>query len=270
MVFVFNGVIAFILGAFVGKFLAAVVHFLPKILLEESEEEREPSDIFKWFFQKPLCWHCQAPILWAASIPILGWVITRGKCSRCGQSFGVQVFLLELGTALLFGGSALFFPLDYPLLFVLLISCLLICCFVTDFEHLVLPDQFTMTIVWTGMIASLFPIFVTPSEAILGAVGGYGIFWSINVLYRYLRGFEGMYPGDFKLNAGIGACVGIRWLFLIILISLVFLVVGTIIRLLLSKKKLAVSFLYQEAPYGCYSSIVSIVFLFILLSGIYK
>ncbi|MFQ5729187.1 MAG: prepilin peptidase [Waddliaceae bacterium] len=267
MLFTFNALLATTLGAFVGKYLAMVVHYLPPMLLDETDKEKEPNDILKRFFQKPHCGNCQGAISWWDNAPIYGYLSLKGRCPLCNHPLGIKVLVLEVGTALLFGASVLFFPFDTTLFFVLIACCLLLCCFFTDFEHGILPDQFTISLVWLGLIGSLFPIFLTPKEAIMGAVGGYGILWFFNLIYSYLRGFEGMYPGDFKLNAGIGACVGLPWLFVILIISFIFLLAFTVLQFLFFKRTINKSILKQEAPYGCYSSIVTGVALYSILSG---
>lgn len=185
---------------------------------------------------------------------------------ECGESIDVtndKVWHLEIFMALLFSLSAWFFPIGPQLIFILCVSCLLICCFITDYEHGILPDQFTLSLVWIGLIGTLYPVLIEPQEAILGAVFGYGFFWLSNVIYRYFRGVEGMYPGDFKLNAGIGACFGFKFLFLILFASSILLLVVTLIRFLFLKKNSKLDFLYQEIPYGCYASVVTIGSLFI-------
>lgn len=184
----------------------------------------------------------------------------------CGESIdftNTKVWHLEILLALLFFLSACFFPIGPQLIFTLCVSCLLICCFITDYEHGILPDQFTLSLVWVGLVGTLYPVFIEPQEAILGAVFGYGFFWLSNVIYRYFRGVEGMYPGDFKLNAGIGACLGLKLLFTILFASSILLLIVTALRFLFSKKDSKLDFLYQEIPYGCYASVVTIGSLFI-------
>ena len=257
MLFLFNGLIGALLGAFVGKYLAMVTHYLPKMLLEQGWEANEPSDIVKWFFKRPTCSHCQKALNWLDNAPIYGYLSQKGQCPHCQHPIGKKTLVLELGTALLFGSSLLFFPLSAMLTFVLLVSCILICCFATDYEHGILPDQFTLTLIWVGLIGSLIPIFATPKESILGAVGGYGIFWFFNIIYRYFRGVEGMYPGDFKLNAGIGACLGLTWLFSVLALSFLFLLAFTAAQFFFFQRKADTSFLRQEVPYGCFASIIT-------------
>lgn len=169
---------------------------------------------------------------------------------------------LEIIIALFFGLTIYFFPLNIFLFFHLAICCFLMGCFITDYEYGILPDEFTLSLMWVGLVGSLFPLLPDPKEAILGAVVGYVFFWIFNLIYRYFRGVDGMYPGDFKLNAGIGACVGLKILFPILFASLVLSLIVTGVRFLLRKGS-KTSFLNQEIPYGCYASLVTMIALFI-------
>ena len=254
------------LGAFVGKFMGMIIFYLPQILLEGCEKGREPRDIFKWILEKPFCKSCKHPLSWMEAAPIAGYFFVNGKCLHCGFSLK-RYFLLELEMGLLFG-LMLSFPITPTMLFILLVTCLLICCFFTDFDYSILPDQLTLTLVWVGLIGSLFPIFLSPQEAIAGAVAGYGIFWMINEIYRYFRGREGMFPGDFKLNAGVGACIGIQLLFPVLAIALLLLIGFSLIKLIYFKKLSTLDFLKKEVAYGCYLSLVAIGTFYLKFFGI--
>ena len=262
-----HALLAFCIGAFIGKFLALEVRDLPLILLEGCQEGREPRDILKRFFQFPECQNCHYPMKGLANIPIIGYLLLRGKCPNCLHPLYFQTFLLELGIALLFGITTFLFSLTLAVVFVLLTSCLLISCFITDYEHGILPDQFTLSLLWVGLIASLFPIFISSEEAILGAVVGYGILWLNNEIYRYFRHQDGIFPGDFKLNAAIGACVGVKYFLITLAFSMLFLVIGSLIQFLYAHRTLHVGYLRKEIAYGCYASIVTVIVLYFLLSS---
>jgi len=242
---VIYALLAACLGAFIGKLMAITVNYLPQILLEGCDKGREPTDIFRWFFQKPFCLHCQ-------------------------YSTGRRALLLEMGVALLFGITALFFPIDFPLVFVWAASCLLICCCITDFEHGILPDQLTLALVWVGLLGSLYPVFVTPQEAIIGATGGYAFFWVFNAIYHYVRHLDGMYPGDFKLNAGIGACIGFQLLVPVFIVSLLLLIATAALKILCIKKESYVTFLQTEIAYACFISVTALFVIYYKLAGIYN
>ena len=58
-----------------------------------------------------------------------------------------------------------------------------------------------------------------PSAAILGAVLGYLILWTVYWAFKLLTGKEGMGYGDFKLLGALGAWMGWQMLPLILLLS---------------------------------------------------
>ena len=272
MSMILSALLAFFLGSYVGKFMGFTVHFLPQILLEDCEKGRLPRDIFKSYFKEPFCWHCKHPLKRTDQLPLIGYFLQKGTCRQCGKPIESKVIWLEWGIALLFGLSALVFPFNFSLLFVLFATCLLICCIITDYEYGILPDQFTLLLLWMGLLGSLFPVFIAPREAILGAIAGYGFFWVINLIYYYFRNIEGMFPGDFKINAAIGALVGLKLLFPILLISLLLVIVVALVKVYLSPKltdtgHFITEYLHKEIAYGCLVSLVAIVSLFLLLAG---
>jgi leader peptidase (prepilin peptidase)/N-methyltransferase len=68
------------------------------------------------------------------------------------------------------------------------------------------------------------------NDAVIGAVIGYLILWSVYWMFKLTTGKEGMGYGDFKLLAAIGAWLGWQMLPLVILLSSV---VGAIVGITL-------------------------------------
>ena len=99
-----------------------------------------------------------------------------------------------------------------------------------DIDHMLLPDQLTLPLLWLALIASVMGYTITPSDAIIGAACGYLSLWSVFWLFKLLTGKEGMGYGDFKLLAVFGALLGWQSLLTIILLSSV---VGAIIGIAL-------------------------------------
>jgi leader peptidase (prepilin peptidase)/N-methyltransferase len=64
-------------------------------------------------------------------------------------------------------------------------------------------------------------LFISPREAIIGAIAGYLVLWSFYWLFKLVTGKEGMGYGDFKLLAALGAWLGYQYLFTIIIMSAV-------------------------------------------------
>ena len=86
-----------------------------------------------------------------------------------------------------------------------------------DFDTQLLPDDLTLPLLWGGLLANLYGLFVPLREAVIGAIAGYLVLWTIYWLFKLIRGKEGMGYGDFKLLAALGAWLGWKMLPLIIL-----------------------------------------------------
>ncbi len=85
----------------------------------------------------------------------------------------------------------------------------------------------TLPLLWLGLLANVFSLFVPLRDAVIGAAAGYLVLWSIYWLFKLATGKEGMGYGDFKLLAALGAWMGWKALLPIVLLSsLVGAVVG--------------------------------------------
>ena len=88
-----------------------------------------------------------------------------------------------------------------------------------DADTQLLPDDLTLPLLWTGLLVNLNGTFTPLSDAVIGAVAGYLILWSIYWVFKFATGKEGMGYGDFKLLAALGAWLGWGMLPMIILLS---------------------------------------------------
>jgi leader peptidase (prepilin peptidase)/N-methyltransferase len=260
--------LALVIGAYVGRAMAFTVKNLPKVLLNEDEQKEEPRDLIKHFFSSEICPDCgKKRSLWH-STPIIGYLISRGKCTECEDRRDKKEIFLEIGMALVFAATALIAPTCYAFLFVVTMVSLIICCFITDCEYGILPDQLTLSLMWVGLIASIPSLFINSQAAILGAVGGYGLLWFVNEIYRAWRKQDGMYPGDFKLNGALGACLGLPTLIPVLVIALAVVIVVSIAQLLYGKFENVAAFLKQEISYGCYVAVIALITIYIKLFGV--
>jgi leader peptidase (prepilin peptidase) / N-methyltransferase len=154
---------------------------------------------------------------------------------------------IELFTALVFVACYLSFGISPAALKWLFFSCILIVLIVTDFRERILPDLVN----WFGVGLGLaFSVRVPPTDgiaamllgrhlratlpqwgvgvldAILGAVLCGGLLWAVALLYKLIRGREGMGFGDVKMMFMVGTFLGVRGAFLTILVGTL---LGTII-----------------------------------------
>lgn len=220
-------IVALLLGLIFGSFGNVVIARLPRMLelqwkqdcagVHDSKES--PTERYNLAYPKSHCPACQTAIRWYDNIPVLSYLLLKGRCRACGTSISLRYPLTELASAGLAVMAVLAFgfgPLGLAygiLLYVLLLLTLI------DAEHMLLPDQLTLPLLWLGLILSISVLPVTPTEAIIGAAAGYLVLWSVYWLFRLLTGKEGMGYGDFKLLALLGAWLGWQALPLIVLLS---------------------------------------------------
>ncbi|MDH5179847.1 MAG: A24 family peptidase, partial [Gammaproteobacteria bacterium] len=88
-----------------------------------------------------------------------------------------------------------------------------------DYDHQYLPDNITLPFLWLGLILNLQGVYTDIESALIGAMAGYLILWSIYQLFKAATGKEGMGFGDFKLLAMFGAWLGWQMLPAIIFLS---------------------------------------------------
>ncbi len=106
-----------------------------------------------------------------------------------------------------------------------------------DADTQLIPDAIVLPLMWLGLALSLFhplagadTLFISPSDAIVGAMAGYLSLWSIFWVFKLVTGKDGMGYGDFKLLAALGAWLGWQQLPIIIMMSAI---VGTVINIVM-------------------------------------
>lgn len=222
------------LGLIVGSFLNVVIHRLPKMMqadweMQCAELRNEPlpqSLRYNLMVPRSACPHCQHPISATENIPVLSWLMLGGKCSACKTGISPRYPLIELITGLLSVAVAWKFGATWQTLGGLVFVWALIALAFIDFDTSLLPDSITLPLIWLGLLFNIAATFTTLPQAVIGAVAGYLILWSIYWLFKLATGKEGMGYGDFKLLAAIGAWLGWELLPVTILLSSV---VGTIV-----------------------------------------
>ncbi len=109
---------------------------------------------------------------------------------------------------------------SHPLAISLLFGWILLLLAWIDIAILRLPDILTLPLIVFGLGVSLL-LRRQPAEHALACCGGYLLFWSIDALYKQLRGRSGLGLGDAKLFAAAGAWLGWRPLGLVLVLACV-------------------------------------------------
>ena len=218
----------FVFGSLVGSFLNVVIYRLPVMMqrewrsdcLEFLEQPADPEqDRFNLCVPRSRCGECGHQITALENIPIVSYLVLGGKCAGCRTRISPQYPLVELFTATVSVIVGWHFGVSLQALAALFLSWCLIAASGIDLGHKLLPDDITLPLLWLGLLLALFDVFVNLEDAVIGAMAGYMSLWTIFMLFKKLTGKEGMGYGDFKLLAVLGAWLGWKPLFVVILTS---------------------------------------------------
>ena len=202
------------------------------------------------------CPHCGSLIRWFDNIPILSWLILRAKCRKCKAAISWRYPLVELIMSVLFLLAYVKLGWSWTLLEYLIFIFGLVTVSFIDFDHMILPDQFTLG----GIVVGLLGAALNPERefmpALWGVLLGGGFLWAVAYLYLVLRKQDGMGGGDIKLLAWIGAVLGVASIPFVILISSV---VGSVVGILWSFK--VKKGMQTTIPFGPYLALAAIIYM---------
>ncbi|HAU4929400.1 prepilin peptidase [Aeromonas hydrophila] len=221
--------LVFLFSLMIGSFLNVVIHRLPIMLEREwqaeylgyfnPETQPQQEDRYNLMVPRSACPHCGHAITAMENIPLLSWLWLKGRCRECQTPISVRYPLVELLTALLSLVVAATFAPGWGLLAALLLTWVLVALTFIDLDKMLLPDQLTLPLLWGGLLFNLTGGFAPLADAVIGAMAGYLVLWSLYWAFKLLTGKEGMGYGDFKLLAALGAWLGWQALPIVLLLS---------------------------------------------------
>ncbi|MBL4765291.1 MAG: prepilin peptidase [Colwellia sp.] len=252
-----------IFSLIIGSFLNVVIYRIPKMMhnnwylecrefLADEVNNIPAKKITELTLSKPdsTCPKCQHKIRFYENIPVISWLFLRGKCGQCKNNISIRYPLVEAATALLSLVIASQYGVTVQTLLLLILTWGLICLTLIDFDHMLLPDQIVMPLLWLGLLVNISGTFVPLNDAVIGAAVGYMSLFSVFWLFKLLTGKEGMGHGDFKLFALFGAWLGWQLLpILILMASVVGAIIGISLMLFKNHKR------EQAIPFGPYLAI---------------
>ena len=191
------------------------------------------------------------------NIPVLSWLFLRGRCSSCGTTISARYPAVELLAGTLAVAAVMRFGPGWQAIAACGLLWSLLALTFIDADTQLLPDDMTLPLLWAGLFANLFGLFVPIQEAVIGAIAGYLSLWSVYWAFKLIRGKEGMGYGDFKLLAALGAWMGWKVLPAIVLLSSA---VGAIIGIALIAFRRRDH--QQPLPFGPYLAIAGAIALF--------
>ncbi len=227
-----------ILGLIVGSFLNVVIHRLPKMMerdwraqcAELSGTEIKDEAPYNLLTPRSACPHCNHQIGALENIPVISYLFLRGKCKGCGAPISMRYPIVETVSGVLSAYAAWHFGFGPTGVAAILFVWALIALTCIDLDTQLLPDDITLPLLWLGLLLNLNGAYTSLANAVIGAIAGYLVLWSVYWLFKLTTGKEGMGYGDFKLLAAIGAWLGWQMLPLVILLSSV---VGAVVGITL-------------------------------------
>lgn len=189
---------------FIGSFLGVVVRRLP---------EGRP---IAW--SRSYCEGCGARLGVRDLVPLFSWLAGRGRCRFCGRPLEWFYPLIELA-ALAVALISLFVDNGADVWLDCLLGWWLLTLAWIDVRCWLLPDSLTLPLIIAGLAAAAAFDPEGLTDRAFGAAAGYLGLRMVALIYRALRGRDGLGGGDAKLLAAAGAWVGLRALPQVVLLA---------------------------------------------------
>ena len=201
-----------VFGAMLGSFLNVCVHRLPR-----NESVIRP---------RSRCPSCGQPIAWYDNIPALSWLLLLGRCRACKARISVQYPLVEVAVGLVWFAGVAQLGITVEALRAAVFVTLLLGMALTDAQHYVIPDAFSLGGAAAGLAFAFLPGGLPWWHAVLGAALGYALLWFVRRVgdIALRRGWIGgkeletvleegeerttMGEGDLRMMAMAGAFLG--------------------------------------------------------------
>ncbi|QBC43228.1 prepilin peptidase [Iodobacter fluviatilis] len=257
---IFGGFL-FALGLLVGSFLNVVIHRIPKMMEQQFRQECQLIDApidapmpqatcYNLIVPRSACPSCGHAISALENIPVISYLMLKGRCRGCKIRISPRYPLVELLCATLTAVAGLHFGVTITAIAAILLTWFLIALVFIDADTYLLPDSITLPLLWLGLLFNLNNVFVPLDQAVIGAVAGYLVLWSVYWIFKLITGKEGMGYGDFKLLAALGAWFGWQALPSVILLSSISGAVIGIALAILAKRGMG-----KPMPFGPYLGI---------------
>ena len=186
---------AFLVAPFIGSFVGVLIQRLPTgkpVMLDRSR-----------------CDTCHHALAAQDMVPIASYMALQGRCRFCNAPIGRFHSVIEITALCVVAAAACLAPDPATLWCSSILGWFLLALGWVDWRHMILPDALTLPLVLLGFATTywLYP------DAILDHAGaaalGYLALRGLSLLYRRLRGRDGLGEGDAKLMAVAGAWVGL-------------------------------------------------------------
>jgi leader peptidase (prepilin peptidase)/N-methyltransferase len=230
--------IAALFGLMLGSFLNVVIHRLPRGKSVVSGRSQCPK--------------CGETVAAYDNIPVVSWMALRGRCRSCRWRIPFRYPLVELLSGTAAAGVVWRYGLTLEAVWLYAFVAIMIAITFIDWDHQIIPDALSIGGTVLGWVGAAVCLEIGLLESVVGAVVGGGVVLLIALLYRAARKVHGMGGGDVKLMAMIGAFLGWKMVFPVLMVAAL---AGSIYGLTLVRRggdgQTAVAFGSFLAPSAC-------------------
>lgn len=239
-------ILLFVLGLVMGSFFMVVGSRLPK-----GESIIKP---------RSHCDECGHILKWYELIPVFSYVFQLGRCSKCKTKLSIAYPFIEILNGFLFSLSYALYGFSYEMIAFLIISCILVLVFVSDFMYMIILDE--PLIIGSILILILklyFFGFNTFTRSIYSGLIMFIFMLLVKLIGDKVFKRESLGGGDVKLVTFFGFVFGVRLSFISIVLGS-FLAFPYAIFTSISKKD-------REVPFGPFL-ILALLLVFIYMEPI--
>lgn len=200
------------------------------------------------------CPKCGHPVRGYDNIPVVSWLVLRARCRDCGAPISWRYPAVEATSGVLWVSAGIAFGVTLLTPVAIFLFYMLLVLTFIDVDTMRIPNPLVAMLAVVGLLAAIasqvLHVEVAPLMgiapdgafssplvmALVGAVLGGGLVWTVAGLYQALRRRSGLGFGDVKLLAAMGLYLGPYVLLVVFLGSLLGAIYG--IAAGLSKREL--------------------------------
>ena len=170
-------------GAIAGSFLNVVIHRVPRLIDSHDGPVSVSQYVAGLSWPGSHCAQCSHPLSWRDNIPVLSYLLLRGHCRFCGESYGRRYLIVEILAALAFAYCLATLGLTAKAFLAALFLAALIALTIIDIEDQLLPDIVLAPLFALGLaFQAIYGSGI--AGAAIGAAAGYASLWLIREGYR--------------------------------------------------------------------------------------
>ncbi len=254
-----DAILALLAGLLLGSFLNVCIHRMPRDLSVVRP--------------RSFCPECEKQIAWYDNIPVFSFLALRGRCRACGKPISWRYPAVEILTGATFFYIVLTRGTTPEAWKLCTFAALIIGLVFSDYEELILPDEFTLGgavlglafAAWAppdrGLIGYFLPVGWDPRlaavvAAAMGAAFLSGLFWLVRAVYMAVRKKEGLGLGDVKMMAMLAAFLGLQGALMSAVLGAILGSVVGLTYIILSKKDAGT----YELPFGTFLGVAALAY----------